>query len=203
MIRLYFTLTVALAAGVARADVAPPPDEKRVPIDYVFSTETEFKDYVFFAVIGGEADWSKRLEIKPGKPAKLPGADRGGRARLGWLIAVPAAAEKDFKTADEFKAAAVAKKIPGIVQADVGLDSLGVLSEKDARTVIDRKYRIDRIDEKKGIVLINAEPKGPSADSKKPGGLSWGEILAGSFAALGLAGLGIWLVRRGRGEWMK
>jgi hypothetical protein len=203
MNRIHLALLATLTAGVAHADVAPPPGKKRVSIDYVFSTETDFKNYMFFAVIGGEADWSKRLEIKPGKPAKLPGADRGGRARLGWLIAVPATAEKDFTSADEFKAAAVAKKIPGTVQADVGLDSLGILAERDKRTVIDRKYRIDRIDEKKGIVLIDAEPKGPTEEPKRPGGLGRAEILAGCCAALGLAGLGVWLVRRGRGEWMK
>jgi hypothetical protein len=201
MIRLYFTLTVALAAGVVRADVAPPPGQKRVPVDYVIETGTEFKDYVFFAVIGFDEEWTKRLEIRPGTPAKVPGAGRGGRARVGTLIAVPASAEKDFKSADEFKKAAVRGEITGILKAEAGLESLETIPESDKRTVIERRYKIEKLDPTKGIVTTEVGAK--VEEPKKPGGLSRGEILAGCCAALGLAGLGIWLVRRGRGEWMK
>ncbi len=192
---------VLAVSAPAWADVAPPPGRKRVPVDYVIETGAEHKDYVFFAVIGFDADWSKRLEIKPGTSAKIPGAGRGGRARAGSLIAVPAAAEKDFKTADEFKAAAVGGKIAGTLRAEADFDSFDVIPDSDKRTVLERKYKIEKLDPKKGIVITEVGAK--TEEPRKPGGLSRGEILAGCFAALGLAGLGIWLVRRGRGEWMK
>jgi hypothetical protein len=200
MTRSILALTVlGLAMSDARADVAPPKGQVRVPVDYVISTNKDYPDYVFVVVIGADAEWSKKAELTKDKPLRIEAAGRGGRARLCWLAAVPADAAKGFKSDKELFQAVIDRKIPGLVTTkDTGFSPFTVRSEKDAPKLIEEKYKLDRLDKEAGIVL-SAEKVG-RADDPDPHGLKeesavrW--AVAGVAAALAVSGLGLWLIGR-------
>jgi hypothetical protein len=193
-------VVLGLAAG-ARADAPPPAGQVRVPVDHVITTDKDYPDYVFVVVIGADADWSKKAELTKDKPLKIEAAGRGGRARLCWLAAVPAAAAKEFKSDKELFQAVIDRKVPGLLTTkDINFSPFTVRSEKDAPKVIEEKHKLERLDKDKGIVLTSE--KVGLADDADPQGLKeesavrW--AVAGVAAALAACGLGVWLVGRRR-----
>jgi hypothetical protein len=201
MFRL-MTVVAIVSTAAARADVAPPPGQVRVPVDHVIETDKAYPDYVFVVVIGGDAEWSYKAELSKDRPLRIEGKNRGGRARLCSLAAVPADTAKAYKTDKELIAAVIAQKAKGMFTVkDTVLDSLAVVPEKNAPKVIEEKHRVERITPEEGIVL--SSPKVGRADDPDPHGYAeesavrW--ALAGVVAALAVCGLGLWLIGRRRG----
>ena len=128
---LGWALVGLVSATVARADVAPPPGQVRVPVDHVIQTDKAYPEYVFVVVIGGEPGWSYKATLDKDKPLRITGKDRNGRARLCWLAAVPAEAAREFKTDKELVAAVAESKVKGILTAKgADFDSFTVVPER-------------------------------------------------------------------------
>jgi hypothetical protein len=203
---------VAVTAGSARADVAPPKGFKRVTLDHKITTEKEYPDYVFFTVLGGANKFAKlpsgitEVKLDPKTPIVIPGADRGaGIGRQGHIVAVPKDAAKNYKTEKEFHEAIRAGKVEGMVRGKTQLDSQTTVKDNDDRKVVVREHKLE-IDAKGGIILTPKKDDGgknapeeeldeglPTAYTPR-GGL-W---VAGMIASLGILLAGLWLVTRCR-----
>src|SRR5262245_23082295 len=193
---------VLMIATAVRADVAPPPGQVRVPVDHVIETDKANPDYVIVVVIGADVDWSYKAELSKDKPLRIEGKNRGGRARLCWLVAVPADIAKGFKSDKELIAAVVERKAKGMLTAkETVLDSFTVVPEKNAPKVVEEKYRLERITPDEGIVLSRAKAGRIDApDSyglREESAVRW--AITGVVAAVAVCGLGLWLIGRRRG----
>ena len=201
MFRL-MTVAAIVSAGVARADVAPPPGQTRVPVDHIIEADRAYPDYVFVVVIGGDAEWSFKVELSRDKPLRIEGKNRGGRARLCWLAAVPAETAREFKSDKDLVRAVVERKVKGVLTAKgADLDSFTVVPEKNAPKVVEERHRIERITTDDGIVLSSARV-GSADDPDRHGyaeesAVRW--AVAGLVAAVAACGLGLWLIGRCRG----
>jgi len=188
---------MTLFAGLIRADVAPPPGQQRVVVDHIIEPDQAYPDYVFFVVIGAEADWSYRCDIGPGSPVRIAGANRGGRAQMCWLAAVPKKATDGYADEQALLVAIIGGKIPGVVKSNVYFDSFDVRPSLNAPQLIERRHRIEQVSPDQGIVISTAPdsaPRGSIADRS----LVWW-VVVGVAVAAAACGLGLWLRTRKRG----
>ena len=190
-----------MSAAVARADLAPPLGQVRVPLDNVIRTDKSYPEYVFVVVIGGDPAWSYKATLDKDTPLRIAGKGRDGRARLCSLAAVPAEAARQFKTDKELVAAVAGMKVKGVLtDRGASLDSFAVVPKKNAPESIEETYRVERITPEEGIVLAAA--KVGRADDPDPHGsaeesmVRW--AVAGVAAAVAVCGLGLWLFGRRR-----
>jgi hypothetical protein len=189
---------LTLAIGVVRADVAPPPGQQRVPVDHIIESDRTYPEYVFFVVIGAEADWSYRCEVGPGSPVWIGGAKRGGRAQMCWLAAVPKSATEGFLDEQALLAAIIGGKVPGTVNSKVYFDPFEVVPSLNAPSLIERRHRIEQVSMDDGIVIFTAPEsarRGTIAERSLIGWVVVGVALAGA-----VGGLGLWLRARKRGS---
>jgi hypothetical protein len=214
-------------AGAARADVAPPPGKKRLPVTRTFQCDKMPDGYAFYT-----AWWESGVTIGPrGRP--IPPEERKGepapkphwvvgpvrfepgvpRSIQGTLYAVPVDAVP--KHVDGQFAESLSKgKVPGAFRYPH--DSLGnEVPVADPRKEIIIRDVIERIDPEKGVVVkrtTNApDEPGKTTNTRDEDGTTpdsptatrdWlrspAVWVAASSAALGLALAGVWLVGRNR-----
>src|SRR4051794_13938837 len=92
-----------VGVGTVRADIPPPPGQKRITVDHKIETEKEYADWVFFTVIGhGDV---KQVKLDPKNPYTIEGAGRGGVGGLCSFVAIPKDAVKQYAGEKELHAA--------------------------------------------------------------------------------------------------
>ena len=214
-----------LAMSGARADVAPPKGFKRVTLDNKITTDKEYPDYVFFTVIGGgkaafggknplgAAEGVTQVKLDPKTPIVIPGAGRGaGIGRQGHLVATPKDAAKAYGSEKEFLAAVRNGKVEGMIRAKPLLDAITTVKDTDTRTTVVQEFKLEKIDEKDGIVLTRVKEGEPEKPEKKDGEKKEEEELdpatalaprggmwvAGLSASLAVVLAGLWLASRSR-----
>ena len=89
--------------GTARADLGPPPGQRYVTPIHIIETGREYPGYEFVAILGSDCGRAFRVDIRPGRPARLsdPGREYW---QLGiQLFAVPKALADECRTAEDLK----------------------------------------------------------------------------------------------------
>ncbi|MDB5305917.1 MAG: hypothetical protein JWO38_119 [Gemmataceae bacterium] len=196
------------AAGLARADVPPPPGFKRVAVEHKIATEKEYPGYLFFAISGG--DKATPVKLDPKTPAVITAG--GGRYRFAALVAVPKDAAKQYETEKEFHAALAKGKVDGLLRAKTSFTAFVEIKDGDPRKTVVEEYQLEKVDAKDGIVLGRPKKEGTPKDPPQeesdevfpgeptaavaPRGQLW---VAGLAAFAGIAFAGLWLARRQRG----
>jgi hypothetical protein len=188
---------LTLASGVVRADVAPPPGHERVPVDHIIESDQAYPEYVFFVVIGAQAEWSYRCEVGPGSPVRIAGAKRGGRAQVCWLTAVPKAATEGYPDEQALLGAILGGKVPGVVTSKVFFDPFEVLPSRNAPSLVERRHRIEQVSPDQGIVISTAPGSIPGGGVVERTLVWW--VVVGVALAGAVGGLGLWLRTRKRG----
>lgn len=213
MNRWFAALVVALfALAPARADVAPPPGQKRVPVTVVVEAGEDLPDYVFIEAgsrtyygsdgpptpgapperAGWRTDsWVNRVDLAPGRPVSSTGGTRDG----GSLYAIPKAAAAG-RDDNELIHAVNEGTVAGA--ARIGFGGSRELPTTDPRTEITDRYRVARTPA--GVAFVKVEePAGESGDDHGPAGraVPWRWVVAGA-AALAVALAGVWVVWRVR-----
>lgn len=185
-----------ITATAARADVAPAKGLKRLPLEHHIATEKDFPDLDFFAVSGDQAT---PLKLDAKTPATVRAG--GGRFRVAELVAVPKDAAKSYPTEKEFRTAVAGGKVPGTVRAKTVFTAFTEVKDSDPRKVGVMKYKLEKIDEKAGLVVVQVkdEPKpeeeeARNAPASRP--VALGLALAG---CAGFAGLVVARRRNGPG----
>lgn len=219
-------LLLAVAAGPAVADIAPPKGFKRVALDNKITTEKEFPDYVFYTVIGGagkgggfkenanaaaNARGVNAVKFDPKTPIEIKAEGRGaGIGRQGSLVAVPKDARKKYASDEEFHAAIRLGKVEGALRAKVNFDSATTVKDTDARTTVTQEYKLEKIDPKDGLVITRVKGEEKKDEPKKDGkpeeeeeGVAayapkGGVWVAALAATAGLVLGGLWLAGRRR-----
>jgi hypothetical protein len=189
---------VAILAGTmfvvsARADVNPPPGQKRVPRDYEIEAAEDFADYAFY-LFAPKVEFIRRVEIGKDKVGLIPGAGRTGIAREGSLVAVPKASLASFPNEEVMKQALVNGDVPGILRAQANFSSTTDIPASDPNDRIVVRYRIMIVDPKEGLFLNVVSVTQTGEDGKPSGYTLWIVITL----VLGVAGLGVWVARRKR-----
>jgi hypothetical protein len=186
-----------VAGGVVRADVAPPPGQQRVPVDHIIESDRAYPDYVFFVVIGSEADWSYRCDIGPGSPVRIAGANRGGRAQMCWLAAVPTKSTEGYPDEQALLIAIIGGKVAGALKSKVAFDPFEVRPSVNAPSVIERRHRIEQVSPDQGIVIATAPESASRGSIAERSLVGW--VVVGVAVAAAVCGLGLWLRTRKRG----
>jgi hypothetical protein len=188
---------LTLLSGVVRADIAPPPGQQRVPVDHIIESDQAYPEYVFFVVIGAEAEWSYRCEVGPGSPVRIGGANRGGRAQMCWLAAVPKKATEGYPDEQALLGAILGGKVPSVVKSKVFFDPFEVLPSANAPALIERRHRIEQVSPDEGIVISTAPESAPRGRITEQSPVWW--VVVGVALAGAVCGLGLWLRTRKRG----
>lgn len=206
MKRLLAVAVGFLCVATAAADIAPPRGVKRVPLEYKVETERAYPDYTFFAISGG--DKAQPVKLDPKTPAKVTAG--GGRYRVAMLVAVPKDAAKSFPNDKAFTAAVASGKVPGLIRTKTPFYAFTDLKDSDTRKVVVQRYKVDKVDAREGIVLVQVKDAKCDADeddgtpvenpevplAAAPKGKIW---VAGASATLAVMLTGLWLARRTRG----
>lgn len=218
MTRRLIGVLVALAgSAAARADVAPPPGTKRVPVTTVVEAAEEFPDVVFLASSsstdfeppspdGKAGGWQVRhsvsaVSLRPGQPAR----NTGGRRSGSILYAIPKAAADKTPDRDQLLKDVAAGKVPGA--AHVAFGSVAELPAADRRAELTVRYRVERTAggvqftrlDRTDAPAAAGEPEGPSSvPAPLSGSSSWRWIVAGAAAAAALILGGLWAEGRVR-----
>ncbi len=227
MSRLFAVLVVALlAVAFARADVAPPPGKKVIPVTTVVEATESFPDYAFFesgsrTYYGSPApptkegpppeppgwrtdSWATRVDVSPGQRVSRTGGRRDGAT----LFAIPKAAAAARPDANELLRAARANKVPGSAFIPFGVTR--EIPTSDPRTEITVRYRVARTPA--GVAFVDADDAVPPGDVLKCGNdgpeestyevagraVPWRWVAAGGASSLALVLAGVWFVLRSR-----
>ena len=207
---LSMVVVLVASVGVANGDIPPPKGLKRVPLEHKITTEKAYPDYAFFSQSG---DKVVPLKLEPKSSATIT-TGGGVRYLSAVLVAVPKDAGKKYANEKDFFAAIASAKVEGLIQAPITFNAFTEVKVGDGRKVIEMAYKVEKIDPKEGIVLVEVkkgDPKVPpppgapklggeeedsaSVNTYAPKGGTWVAGLAGTVAVV-LGGL--WLTRRGR-----
>jgi hypothetical protein len=220
-------LLLLALTGAARADVAPPPGKKRLPVTRTIRCDKMPDGYAFYTAWydsgitlgprGRPIPPEDRKDQPAPKPRWLLGLIRFepgvARSVQGPLYAVPTGAVPK-NPGDEFAEALSKGKVPGALYYPYG--SLGnEVPESDPRKEIIIKDVIERIDPEKGII-VSRKTNGPESDvgggmgvfpvnrDPTPEARDWTRSpmtwVAASAAVAGLVLAGLWVGWRLRGR---
>lgn len=222
MNRLLAMVAALLGTSVALANFPPPP--RGFPqgrVKHKITTDKEYPDYIFYSTVNGFPEVKARditeLKLDPKTPITID-CTKVGFKKAVQLIAVPKDAKKKFDSEKEFLAALADGKVEGVVRTKNYFSKLDEPKiDKGQGKVVVKEYKIEKIDPKEGIVLVEEkgaeavpEPPAPPKESPEdsdescsdgvanvytPKGGVWIAGLAGAFSVV-LAGL--WIVRRPR-----
>jgi hypothetical protein len=192
MTRIAFTALLAglLAATAAQADLAPAKGLKRLPLEHMITTEKDYPEYTFFSVgfLGKDAT---PLKLDAKTPAKITNV-----YRLATFVAVPKDAAKSYPTEKDFHAAVAGGKVEGTIKAKTGFGAFIEVKDSDPRKTAVMKYKIEKIDAKDGIVLVEVKNEAKPEEEESLTQPASRSVALG----LGLAGLlgftGLVVVRR-------
>jgi hypothetical protein len=200
MTRSVLALGLLLAtAGVALADIAPPPPPKGfqyISVTNQLVISKEVSGYTFVQHVTNyrpapQHTFSK-LEVKGDKGLAIP---PGGRRVAVALIAVPTEVAKEFKTDQDLFDALEQRKVKGAH----ALTFTGTATVPDSIKGESVKWTttVTAIDEKGIQSKVEGEGYGQGPKEKRPQA-SAGPVAAGVLAALALALGGAWFVGRAR-----
>ncbi len=152
MNRLLAVLVVGLGAGVAVADIAPPPSFKRVSVDYRITTDTAFPDHSFFAL--NPHNTATPIEFSPNSPLVV---DRGHPLAEYVLVAVPKDARRKYGSDKEFVAALIEDKVPGVLRAKEQFTTRGTAKHTFRGDRVTVEYKVEKLDPSAGLVLARVK----------------------------------------------
>lgn len=183
--RSSLSLLVLLALPpLASADVSSP-GYSRVPHHFVIEVQSAYPGYRFWLVSRRGAE---PLELAPGRPCRIDGADRNGSHRLGRVVAAPAETADRVTAKELAEAVSSGKRLPGALCAEE-LDFHGAVPFYDSRDEIIDRYQLELVPgERLRLVLL-----------ERSAGARWVKaswLLSGLFAAVGAVWLGYRLLRR-------
>lgn len=163
MRRLIAFLALALAAGIAAGDAAPPPGFRLVTLDYKITTDKDFPDYAFYTVVVDGQVTAVKFDSKT--PVSLLGKN-GGRRFLGWtLVAVPKDAAKKYDSEGDFHSAIRSGKVEGQVKAKEVFSAQREVKDAGKRNPLLVEYKVTQVGAK-GIVLVAQKDEAPKEAPK-------------------------------------
>ena len=190
--------------NVAKADIAPAPDEMRVTSDLTINTDQDLSDYRFFLNFLAAV---REVEVKSNGQTVIPSQGGGALYSSGTLLAVPKKNLTDFpdklQTSNDEKHKSLANaigegKIPGIIE--LGKHSFYRTIKKSERA--NWTYPVYRI-EKEGASLkmvkeADLAPKMSLEEQKlvESGWFYRPVIIAGVLIAFGVLLTGVFLFRK-------
>lgn len=186
------TLAIAvllLLPAAARADMGAPGFSP-VPRDYVIEVDTDYHNYRFFLL---SPRGLEPLALAPGRPCRIDGSGRQGSHRNASILAIPV--ERAEKFAEEVKSHPEKygryseQNPPGTLHSET-IDFHALIPFYDTRDRIVRRYRLELDPPARSVELVFLGENEGSAWVK----VAW--AVAGIAAAVGLVGLGLWLLRR-------
>jgi hypothetical protein len=204
-----FVCSLALVvcfALAAVADIPPPPPEKgfkRVPYENVMKLETELPGYKFYTFrrlgLGGQETIGEELKLGTKTSLAVPSSSSPS-VRTG-VVAVPEKVMDELKTSENL-AKLLSRdnkdKLPAGVVVYETRGTTRDLKERDPRTKVENVITVSR-DEKAGVRFTakeTPEPPGRDAAPEPSTQPSLSMLIAGIAAALAIAALGLWYVRR-------
>src|SRR5437764_3106329 len=181
-----------LAASAAHADIAPAKGLKRLPLEHQITTEKDYPDLAFFAVSGDPATPLK-FDAKTAATVR-PGA---GRFRVAELVAVPKDAAKSYPTEKDFQAAVAGGKVAGTVRSKTVFTAFTEVKDTDPRKVGVMKFKLEKIDDKNGLVLVPVKDEAKPEEEEAANGPASRQLALG-LALTGFVGLAGFAVARRR-----
>jgi hypothetical protein len=207
MVRFACSLAmVACFTLSAVADTPPPPPGKgfkRVPYEYVMKLETDLPGYKFYTFqrlgLGGQETIGDELKLGKENGIAVPSSSSPS-VRTG-VVAVPEKVMDELKTKENL-AKLLSRdnkdKLPAGVVAYETRGTIRDLKESDPRTKVENVITVS-LDEKAGVKFTAKETPEPPSMGAAPEPAtrpSSAMLIAGIAAALAIATLGVWFVRR-------
>lgn len=190
-------LIAVMLAGASStfADVAPDPGYTRISSNLVLESDADLTGYRFFLDSPAGVEETK---INSGSPTRIEAAGRGGAARHARLIAIPAV-EITQRDPAEIEQAIRQKKFPGAREL-VSHNFQVTIPEWEKEGWTDPVYRVTvQGNEISATPVAGGRPEGTRL-TYSVWRFVWPVAVAGFLLALGIAVLGIWLLRGRRKE---
>lgn len=205
MPRLLSALVLLAVAGIAAADIAPPPPPKGqkyvdVSSEVLLGKDVNVSGWVFVVQEwkgpGRPVSTVSKVELSEKKAVAVSG---GGRRTSATLFAVPEAVAKEYKTDKELFAAVEGGKLKGVQK--LAFEGSATVTDKVKGDTVTWTHTITGVDDKGIKSKVSGDGKSDAPDKPgekpaKPVGFEPGVLIGGMAAALAVCLGGLWLVRR-------